>query len=139
MGVNGREYDRSGGVRAMPSPKGGLQTPKGATHTGGGGLVYGDGSWDLTVFVTDLQEFFRKQKYFLTRSSAILTLVCFYNGTQKTAELENDIQAIVPLISFIILLPIAWKSISLANCKIINQNKSHQSHLFLSFLGFSVP
>ena len=59
MGVNGREYDRSGGVRAMPSPKGGLQTPKGATHTGGGGLVYGDGSWDLTVFVTDLQEFFR--------------------------------------------------------------------------------
>jgi len=91
MGVNGREYDRSGGVRAMPSPKGGLQTTKGATHTGGGGLVYGDGSWDLTVFVTDLQEFFRKQKYFLTRSSAILTLVCFYNGTQKTAELENDI------------------------------------------------
>ena len=87
MGVNGREYDRSGGVRAMPSPKGGLQTPKGATHTGGGGLVYGDGSWDLTVFVTDLQEFFRKQKYFLTRSSAILTLVCFYNGTQKNCRI----------------------------------------------------
>jgi len=30
-------------------------TPKAVMHTGGGGVVYGDGSWDLTVFVTDLQ------------------------------------------------------------------------------------
>ena len=32
-----------------------LLATQGAVHTGGGGLVYGDGSWDLTVFVTDLQ------------------------------------------------------------------------------------
>lgn len=53
MGVNGRDFDR--GMMANTPRTAGPQTPKGAVHTGGGGLVYGDGSWDLTVFVTDLQ------------------------------------------------------------------------------------
>ena len=58
MGINDRELEMgvlytppshiNGGGRKMPPPKG-------AVHSGGGGVVYGDGSWDLTVFVTDLQ------------------------------------------------------------------------------------
>jgi len=54
MGVNGREV--SGGLYTPPGPRMGAPPGhKGALHTGAGGLVYGDGSWDLTVFVTDLQ------------------------------------------------------------------------------------
>jgi len=58
MGINDRELEMgvlytppshiNGGGRKIPPPKG-------AVHSGGGGVVYGDGSWDLTVFVTDLQ------------------------------------------------------------------------------------
>jgi len=72
MGVQGREFDRNGGAggssalytpppssghhRPVPTfTNGSAKGPKGTMHTGGGGMVYGDGTWDLTVFVTDLQ------------------------------------------------------------------------------------
>lgn len=55
MGVNGRDMEM--GVLYTPPPhaNNGVIAPKGIVHSGGGGVVYGDGSWDLTVFVTDLQ------------------------------------------------------------------------------------
>ena len=55
MGINDRELEM-GVLYTPPSHiNGGMPPPKGAVHSGGGGVVYGDGSWDLTVFVTDLQ------------------------------------------------------------------------------------
>lgn len=62
MGVSGQErpVGRSGQLHSSSSPHlgvngGGDHYHKAASHTGGGGVVYGDGSWDLSVFVTDLQ------------------------------------------------------------------------------------
>jgi hypothetical protein len=64
MGVNGQErtgarnglqqlHGSSSPHLAMPHPD---HYHKAAQHSGGGGgVVYGDGSWDLSVFVTDLQ------------------------------------------------------------------------------------
>lgn len=59
MGVSDRELEM--GVLYTPPSHNGHHNggrsvpPKGAVHSGGGGVVYGDGSWDLAVFVTDLQ------------------------------------------------------------------------------------
>ena len=59
MGVSDRELEM--GVLYTPPSHNGHHNggrsvqPKGAVHSGGGGVIYGDGSWDLAVFVTDLQ------------------------------------------------------------------------------------
>jgi hypothetical protein len=68
MGVNGQE--RAGARNGLQQLHGGssphLTVGGGGEHYqknahrsgGGGGVVYGDGSWDLSVFVTDLQVYF---------------------------------------------------------------------------------
>ncbi len=68
MGVNGQEragarnglQQLHGGSSPHLSVGGGEHYQKNAHRSagGGGGVVYGDGSWDLSVFVTDLQVYF---------------------------------------------------------------------------------
>jgi hypothetical protein len=64
MGVNGLERPGArnglqqlhGGSSPQLAAGGGDHYHKSGHHpSGGGGVVYGDGSWDLSVFVTDLQ------------------------------------------------------------------------------------